>query len=396
MSNLDVELRNLAPLQKKSLTAGVIAIVLCLVGAYFNRQQFFQSYLMAYVFWIGIPVGCFGLVMIHHLVGGTWGFVIQRPLESAIRTLPVMALLFIPIFFGMSDLYSWARPDMVAHDPILRQKSIYLNVPFFALRTILYFAIWISVGYFLTKWSQAQDQIADTSLVDRLQNLSGPGLVLFGLTVTFAAIDWSMSLEPRWYSTIYGMIFMVSDGLVALAFVIGVAYFLARREPLSEVFAPWVFQDLGNLLLAFVMLWAYLSFSQFLLIWVENLKNEIPWYLHRMIGGWGGIAVSLVVVQFALPFVLLLSRAVKRRPATLFGVAIVIGCMHLVEIFWFVAPTFHPSGFSISWMDLAAPIGIGGVWFSAFLWSLQRRSLLPARDPRFIAIVEEYQLVKDG
>ena len=396
MSNLDIELRDLAPLQKKSLAAGVITIALCLVGAYFDRHQFFQSYLMAYVFWIGIPVGCFGIVMIHHLVGGTWGFVIQRPLESAIRTLPVMALLFIPIFFGMSELYSWARPDVVAQDKVLQQKSLYLNVPFFSLRTILYFAVWISVGYFLTKWSREQDHNADASLVDRLQNLSGPGLVLFGLTVTFSAIDWSMSLEPRWYSSIYGMIFIVSDGLVAMAFVIGVAYFLARREPLSEVFAPWVFQDLGNLLLAFVMLWAYLSFCQFLIVWVENLKNEIPWYLHRMSGGWGGVAVCLIVVQFALPFVLLLSRAVKRKPATLFRVAIVIGLMHLVEIFWFVAPAFHPSGFSISWIDVAAPIGIGGVWFAAFLWSLQGRSLLPTRDPRFVAIVEEHQLVKDG
>jgi hypothetical protein len=351
---------------------------------------------MAYVFWIGIPLGCWGLVMIHHLVGGTWGFVIQRAMESAIRTLPIMALLFVPIFFGMADLYSWARPDVVAHDKLLQQKSVYLNVPFFTLRTILYFAIWISVGYFLTKWSREQDNSTGASLVDRLQRLSGPGLVLFGLTITFSAIDWLMSLEPRWYSSIYGMLFMVSYGLAAMAFVIGVAYFLARREPLSQVFAPWVFHDLGNLLLAFVMLWAYLSFSQFLIVWVENLRHEIPWYLRRIIGGWGAIAVTLIVVQFALPFVFLLSRTVKRRPAALFGVAIVIGCMHLVEIFWFVAPTFHPTGFSLSWMDLAAPIGIGGVWFAAFVGSLQGRSLLPARDPRFIAIIEEHQLVKDG
>jgi hypothetical protein len=396
MSKLDVELGNLAPLQKKSAAVGVVAVALCLVGAYFNRQQFFQSYLMAYVFWIGIPLGCWGLVMIHHLVGGTWGFVIQRALESAIRTLPIMALLFVPIFFGMADLYSWARPEVVAHDKILQQKSVYLNIPFFTLRTILYFAIWISVGYFLTKWSREQDNSTGASLVDRLQRLSGPGLVLFGLTITFSAIDWLMSLEPRWYSSIYGMLFMVSYGLAAMAFVIGVAYFLARREPLSQVFAPWVFHDLGNLLLAFVMLWAYLSFSQFLIVWVENLRHEIPWYLRRIIGGWGAIAVTLIVVQFALPFVFLLSRTVKRKPATLFGVAIVIGCMHLVEIFWFVAPTFHPTGFSLSWMDLAAPIGIGGVWFTAFVGSLQGRSLLPARDPRFIAIIEEHQLVKDG
>ena len=182
---------------------------------------------------------------------------------------------------------------------------------------------------------------------------------------------------------------MVSHGLVAFAFVIGAAYFLSRREPLSEVMAPWVFQDLGNLLLAFVMLWAYTSFSQFLLIWVENLSHEIPWYLHRTMGGWGAIAVALLVLQFALPFLLLLSRAVKRKAATLCGVAVMIGLMHWVELFWFVAPTFHPQGLSIHWTSVVAPIAIGGIWFSAFLWQLQGHSLLPFRDPRFVAIMEE-------
>jgi hypothetical protein len=389
MNNLDVELTDVEPILKRSLQVGVIALALCLAGAYFDRQQFFRSYLMAYVFWLGIPLGCFGIVMIHHLVGGTWGFVIQRPLESAIRTFPVMALLFLPVFFGLPDLYVWARPEAVAHDKILQQKSLYLNVSSFSFRAALYFAIWILVGTFLTRWSREQDRTANTSLVERLQNLSGPGLVLYGLTVTFSAIDWLMSLEPRWYSTIYGMIFMVSHGLVALAFVIGVAFFLSRREALSEVMAPWVFQDLGNLLLAFVMLWAYTSFSQFLLIWVENLSHEIPWYLHRTMGGWGAIAVALLVLQFALPFLLLLSRAVKRKAATLCGVAVMIGLMHWVELFWFVAPTFHPQGLSIHWTTVVAPIAIGGIWFSAFLWQLQGHSLLPFRDPRFVAIMEE-------
>ena len=389
MNNLDVELTDVEPILKRSLQVGVIALALCFAGAYFDRQQFFRSYLIAYVFWLGIPLGCFGIVMIHHLVGGTWGFVIQRPLESAIRTFPVMALLFLPVFFGLPDLYVWARPEAVAHDKILQQKGLYLNVSSFSFRAALYFGIWILVGTFLTRWSREQDRTANTSLVERLQNLSGPGLVLYGLTVTFSAIDWLMSLEPRWYSTIYGMIFMVSHGLVALAFVIGVAFFLSRREPLSEVMAPWVFQDLGNLLLAFVMLWAYTSFSQFLLIWVENLSHEIPWYLHRTMGGWGAIAVALLVLQFALPFLLLLSRAVKRKAATLCGVAVMIGLMHWVELFWFVAPTFHPQGLSIHWTSVVAPIAIGGIWFSAFLWQLQGHSLLPFRDPRFVAIMEE-------
>jgi hypothetical protein len=389
MNHLDVELTDVNPLVKRALAVGGAALALCFLGAYFDRQQFFRSYLMAYVFWLGIPLGCLGIVMIHHLVGGRWGFVIQRPLESAIRTFPLMTLLFLPVSFGIPDLYVWAQPEIVAHDKLLQQKSLYLNTASFIVRAALYFGIWMVVGTLLTKWSHEQDRTADSSLVERLQNLSGPGLVLYGLTVTFSAIDWLMSLDPHWHSTIYGMIFMVSHGLFALAFVIGVAYVLSRREPLSQVIGPSVFQDLGSLLLAFVMLWAYTSFSQFLLIWVANLNKEIPWYLHRMIGGWGGIAAALIVLQFALPFVLLLSRAVKRNAAALCAVAAIVGVMHLIELFWLVAPTFYPQGFSLHWMNLLAPVGIGGVWFSAFLWQLQGRSLLPFRDPRFVAIMEE-------
>ena len=395
MNHLDAALTEVEPLLKRALGIGAVALGLCLVGAFFNRPEFFRSYLLAYLFWLGVPLGCLGIVMIHHLVGGTWGFMIQRPLEAAIQTFPMMAGLFLPLIFGLPDLYVWARPEAVAHDAVLQQKSLYLNISFFVARAALYFGIWILVGYFLTQWSREQDRTGDASLVEQLQTLSGPGLVLYGLTVTFSAIDWLMSLEPRWYSTIYGMIFMVSHGLVALAFVIGVVYVLSRRAPLAEIISPVVFHDLGNLLLAFVMFWAYLSFSQFLLIWVENLQNEIPWYLHRMAGGWGGIAVSLIVVQFALPFLLLLSRTVKRKAATLCGVAVVIGTMHLIELFWFVAPTFHPEGFTLHWTVLLAPIGIGGLWSAAFLWRLQGRSLLPFRDPRFVAIVEEHGLVKN-
>jgi hypothetical protein len=388
MNNWNMESPDLETICQRSLMVGAGAFALCLIGAYFDRAQFFRSYLMAYVFWLGIPLGCFGILMIHHLVGGTWGFVIQRPLESAIQTFPVMALLFLPLFFGLPDLYIWARPEALAQDKILQQKSVYLNPSSFSIRAVMYFSIWILIGTLLTKWSRDQDR-TDESFVERLQNLSGPGLVLYGLTVTFSAIDWLMSLEPRWYSTIYGMIFMVSHGLVAFAFVIAAAYFLSRREPLSEVIAPWVFQDLGNLLLTFVMLWAYTSFCQFLLIWVENLNKEIPWYLHRTTGGWGALAICLIVFQFALPFVLLLSRTVKRKAATICGVAAVVGFMHFLELFWFVAPTFHPQGFSIHWTNLVAPVGIGGIWFAAFLWQLKGQSLLPLRDPRLIAIMEE-------
>ena len=348
------------------------------------------------MFWLGIPLGCLGIVMIHHLVGGTWGFVIQRSLESATRTFPIMAVLFLPLLFGLPDLFIWARPQAVAQDPVLLQKAAYLNIPAFIIRAAVYFAVWCALGFFLSRWSAEQDRSADPALTQRLQTLSGPGLVLYGLTVTFSAIDWLMSLEPHWYSTIFGMLFMVSHGLIALTFVIGVAYFLSLREPLSRIIAPWVLHDLGNLLLAFVMLWAYMSFAQFLIIWVENLQHEIPWYLHRINGGWGVIAVALIVLQFALPFILLLSRVVKRKAGTLCAVAAAIALMHQIELFWFVAPTFHPDGFSLHWTTLLAPLGIGGLWFAAFLGQLRDRPLLPFRDPRFIAIVEEQGWVPHG
>jgi hypothetical protein len=376
-------------LQRGALAVGVIALALSILSAFFNPQQFFHSYLLAYLYWIGLPLGCLAIVMLHHLVGGTWGFVIQRLLESGIRTFPLMALLFLPLLFGMSQLYPWARPETVAADPILQQKSLYLNVPFFVARAVVYFAIWISVGHFLSRWSLEQDRTADSSLTVRLQNLSGPGLVLYGLTVTFSVIDWIMSLEPRWYSTIYGMIFIVSYGLAALSFVIGAAFLLAGEKPLAQVIAPSHFHDLGNLLLALVMFWAYMAFSQFLLVWVENLRDEIPWYLHRTAGGWQVIALALILFQFTLPFVFLLSRITKRSAGLLSMVALVILFMHWVDLFWFVAPAFHPERLYIHWLDVVISAGIGGIWLSAFLSDLKQRSLLPLHDSRFANVLEQ-------
>ena len=401
MNHLDATFTEVEPLRRRALIIGAAALGACVIGAFFDRAEFFRSYLVAYVFWLGVPLGCLGIIMIHHLVGGTWGFVIQRPLESALRTFPVMALLFVPLCFGLADLYVWTRPEVVAADPVLQQKSAYLNVPFFIARAVIYFAVWITVGRRLTQWSMQQDHAgggaaADRTVVERLQTLSGPGLVLYGLTVTFSSIDWVMSVEPKWYSAIYGMIFMVGHGLVGLAFVIGVVYFLARREPLASVSAPWVFRDLGNLLLAFVMLWAYTSFSQFLIIWIENLAHEIPWYLHRLAGGWGVIAALLAALQFALPFLLLLSRAVKQTTVALFAVAVLVSVMHFVEMWWFVAPTFHPESWALHWTMALAPLGIGGLWFGTFLGQLHGRPLLPFGDPRFIAIVEEHGWAKNG
>ncbi len=279
---------------QRCLVVGIAGLIVCLAGAVFDAPQFFRSYLVAYLFAIGFPLGCLSLLMLHHLVGGNWGFVIQRLLEAGARTLPLMALLFLPIAVGAHELYLWARPEAVAADPLLQQKSLYLNLPFFYGRAVFYFAVWIVLGHLLSKWSVEQDRSGAADLTRRLQTLSGPGLVLYGLTVTFAMIDWAMSLEPHWYSTVYGLSFVVSNGLAALALAICVAAALVEQGPLARLAGADHFHDLGNLLLAFVMLWAYLGFSQFMIIWMENLKEEIPWYLHRTSGGWQVIALALV------------------------------------------------------------------------------------------------------
>lgn len=378
-------------MQKRSLAVGLVAAVLCGGGALIFPPSFFRAYLSAYIFWVGIPVGCLALLMLHHLVGGRWGFMIQRVLEAAIQTLPLMALLFIPLFFGLSDLYPWARTEVVAADPVLQQKAAYLNIPFFIARTVVYFAVWIVLGRLLVTWSLQQDRTADDSLTLRLQRLSGPGLVLYGLTVSFAAIDWMMSLEPKWYSTIFGMMFMVSFGLAALAMAILATRFLETEKPLAHVASPDRWHDLGNLLLALVMFWAYLSFSQFLLIWSENLAEEIPWYLHRIGGGWEWAAIALILFQFGLPFVLLLSRTTKRNSQILAAVAGAILFMHWLDTIWMIAPSFYPAGFHLHWLDITAPVAIGGLWLAAFIGYLKARSLLPLHDPRFAELLEQAQ-----
>jgi hypothetical protein len=378
-------------MQKRSLAVGLIAAVLCAGGALIFPPVFFRAYLSAYIFWIGIPVGALALLMLHHLVGGRWGFMIQRVLEAAIQTLPLMALLFIPLLFGLADLYPWAQTEVVAADPLLQQKAAYLNIPFVIARAVAYFAVWIVLGRLLVTWSLQQDRSADDTLTLRLQRLSGPGLVLYGLTVSFAVIDWIMSLEPKWYSTIFGMIFMVSFGLAAMALAILATRFLESEKPLAQVVSPDRWHDLGNLLLALVMFWAYLNFSQFLLIWSENLAEEIPWYLHRIGGGWEWVAVALILFQFALPFILLLSRNTKRDSRTLAAVAAAILFMHWLDILWMVVPSFYPARFHFHWLDIAAPVAIGGLWLAAFIGYLKARSLLPLHDPRFTELLEQAQ-----
>ena len=377
--------------QKRALIVGVVFLVLLVVGAILNRPQFFRSYLVGFLFWAGITVGCLALLMLQHLTGGHWGLVIRRILEAATRTLPLVAVLFLPIILGAHDIYPWTHDEEMAKTPALAQKArLYLNLPGFVGRAVLYFALWGILVYLMNKWSWEQDRTAERRFTKRMRMLSGPGIIIFVLTTTFASVDWAMSLNPEWFSTIYGLLFVAAWSLSALAFSIALLAVLGRREPLARVVRPNHFQDLGKLMLALVMLWAYFAFSQFLIVWSGNLPEEIQWYLPRVKGGWGAIALSVVIFHFALPFVLLLSASLKRNAGKLLILAIVILVIRQIDFLWMIAPEFWPS-FHVSWMDLVAPIGIGGVWLAMFFWQLNKRALVPLNDPQYESLVAEAQ-----
>jgi len=368
--------------QKTSLAVGAVALALCAAGAYSSPTQFFRSYLVAFVFWVGVALGCWAILMLHHLVGGRWGFPLRRCLESGMLNFYLMAVLGLPLLFGLRALYSWADPEKVKLDSMLQYKAPYLNVPFFIVRNAIYFVVWIAMAYFLNKWSREQDETGKPELTRRLQSLSGPGLVIFGLTVTYASVDWVMSLEPSWFSTIYGMIFMVTEGLAAMSIVTVAVILLSNHKPFADLLSKRVLNDYGNLLLTFTMLWAYLSFSQYLIIWSGNLQDEIPWYVSRASGGWAWVALALVILHFAVPFLLLLSRFVTRRTRWLGVVAAIQIVMSVVDIFWLTVPAYERAGPQFHWMDWLAILGIGGIWFWRFMGNLKSRPLLPLHDPR--------------
>ena len=379
----DTAIPALAGVQRQAAIVGGTAAVVSLAGLFINPTQFFQSYLMAYMWCLGATLGCLALGMIHQLSGGEWGVLIRRPIGAASRVLPVMTVLFIPIALGMFKLYHWTHAEAVAHDEILQYKHLYLNVPFFLARAVVYFAAWNTMVFFLNRWSLQQDANPDPLLARRMQKISGIGLVVYGLTITFASFDWMMSLDPHWYSTMYGVLIMGGQGLTALAFLIIVVVWLSRRPPLSAIVLPGHLHDLGNLMLAFTMLWAYFSFSQYLIIWSGNLPHEIGWYLHRSYTSWRIVAVALIVLHFAVPFVLLLSRRIKRQADLILRVAVFILFVRLIDLFWLISPEFHHDGLSISWLDIVMPIALGGIWLAAFVWQLRGRAILPVHDPQF-------------
>jgi hypothetical protein len=375
----------IARLRSRSIVIGAVGLVLSAVGFAMKGEAFWQSYLIGYYFWIGLTIGSMAVLMVQYLSGGAWGLVGRRIFEAATRTLPLMAVLFIPIALKMSTLYSWARPEAL-HDEGIQTKVLYLNPKFFVLRAVLYFAIWGIFIFLLNKWSREQDA-QPTQLpgpLDRRSRvLSGPGLVVYVLTITFMSVDWVMSLDPHWSSTIFGVLTLGGQGLSTLAFTLIVLSAFVKHRPLAGVVSTENIHDLSKLMFAFVLLWAYFSVSQLIIIWSGNLPEEIPFYLERLHGPWAPISVAVLIGQFVLPFLLLLSRGLKQDPLKVRWIALLIIVMRIVDITWTIAPVFRHEGSTLSWLDFAVTAAIGGLWLTYFWRNLAGRAMLPAHDPYF-------------
>jgi len=399
MSATTVKLDLTAPpvvktIAQRSLIVGVVFGIAAVVIAVKSPDEFYRAYLLGFMAWLGVALGSMAILMIRHLTGGGWGMVIRRILGAAMRTVPLLAVLFIPIILGMHRLYIWAKPlsevtDKHLHDHLVDITQTYLNAKGFIGRAIFYFLIWNLLSFLLSKWSKQTDHAGAPDNTDRFKAVAGPGLILYGFTISFAAIDWVMSLDPSWISTIFGLVVLIGEVLAAMCFAVVVERILFNYKPMSEMLKPDFVHDHGKWMLAFTMVWAYFNFSQWLIIWAGNLPAEITYYMRRLNGGWGYVGLFIVIFHFAVPFAILLSRPFKRNIRKLVWLAIWLMIMRLVDLFWIIEPNFSTT-LNITIADIVVPVAIGGFWLAFFFRNLGALPLLPAYDPSAGEVLEAH------
>ena len=376
---------------QRSLMVGVVFGLVAVILAFFRPEQFFRAYLLGFMCWLGVALGSMAILMIRHLTGGGWGMVIRRILGAAMRTVPLLTLLFIAVILGIHKLYIWAQPlDQVA-DKHLREHleditKTYLTTNGFIVRAIVYFAIWNLLSLLLSMWSRQTDRAGAPDNTSRFKAVAGPGLILYAFTISFAAIDWIMSLDPSWISTIFGLVILIGEVLSAMCFAVVVERILFNYKPMSEMLRPDFVHDHGKWMLTFVMVWAYFNYSQWLIIWAGNLPSEITYYVRRLNGGWGYVGLMVVIFHFAVPFAILLSRPFKRNIRKLVWLAAWLLLMRYVDLFWIVEPNFSRA-FLLTPEDVIVPVAIGGFWLGYFFHNLGALPLLPAYDPSAVEVL---------
>jgi hypothetical protein len=364
------------------VACALLGIVACAILGAANPRQFFFSWLVSFLFFLSLALGALFFVLIQYAAQGGWGIVLRRIGETVFTTIPVMAVLFLPVVLGLHHLFEWTHAEAVANDALLRWKAPYLNVPFFLIRAVLFFGIWSFIALLYYRGSRGQDVSGDPAVSARLRRLAGPAIIVLALTQTFASVDWIMSLTPHWYSTMFGVYFFAGSFVGFIALLSVVASAMRRAGLLDTIISAEHLQDVGKLLFAFMVFWTYIAFSQFFLIWYANLPEETSWYRERLEGSWLTVSVFLMVGHFVAPFFYLMGRAVKRRGSTLAIGGAWLLAMHFVDLYWQVMPTLHPEGLSPSLLDVAAFLAVGGCFLAAAGWLMRRQALVPLRDPR--------------
>jgi hypothetical protein len=377
---------HIPPLPRKKVIAWALRVaaawVVCVaLGWIFQSEKFYRAYLFAWLFWLGVALGALAVVMLHHLMGGNWGDMVRRLGEHAAMTMPLMMVLFIPIAIGMRSLFPWDRPELVAHDPILRHELPYLNAPFFLWRVAIYGVIWVGMAWYLRSASLRHDRTGNPHTTLHMHNVSAGGMVVYFITMSFASVDWMMSLEPHWFSTVFGFVAIAGQSISGLCVLIVFLALMVNMHPFVEEVRKEYFNDLGNLLLTFVILWAYLSFAQLLVIWMGNEQDEIPWYVHRLSLGWWWIGLIIVVLHFFVPFIILLMRELKRNVPMMLWLCAGLLVLRLINLYWEIRPSGDQAYISLwhywCWMDVVFPIGMGGLWVAMFLWLSLDHPLMP-------------------
>lgn len=369
------------PIGKIALICGLIGLAASGYGYTVDHAQFFYSYLTAFFFWLSIGLGALFFVMLHYLSNAKWSVVIRRLSENIMLGLPFMALFFIPVIFGMHDLFHWTHEEAMLTDPILAGKQSYLNVNFFLIRAAGYFIIWSFLSIYLYRKSIKQDKKHEEGFFKSVRKVSAPGMILFAMTITFASFDWLMSLDPHWFSTIFG-VYLFSGSFLAFLSVVGITgRYLHSQGILRGVITDEHFHDIGKFLFAFTVFWAYMAFSQYFLIWYADIPEETYWFLNRWEGTWRGFSMLLLFGHFVLPFLLLLPRWSKRNAVMLIIMSLWILLMRWVDLYWLIFPNHSPDGVHLSWMDLSTMAGIGGI-LSWFVWGrITSQALIPVNDP---------------